>query len=392
MNDTLRSQLNRLRNVGLVVGVAGLVLCGFGAALDARQFFVSYLFACTFWLGLALGCLGVAMIHHLTGGGWGFLVRRFLEAGFMTLPLMAVLFVPVLVGLRELYPWARPEAVVASSILQHKQAYLNATGFVVRTVCFFGIWIAIAFCLRKWSLQQDANADPVPTIRMRMLSGPGIVIYAVTGTFAFVDWVMSIEPAWHSTIFLVIMLIGQILTAFAFVTVLLAWFRREPPLRDAATPFHFHDLGNLLLTFVMFWTYIAFSQWLVIYSGNLPREIQWYLHRIAGGWKWVVALLALFHFFVPFFLLLFRAVKRNVARLTMIAALIFCAHIVETFWVIAPTFHPNGISIHWLDLAALLGVGGIWMAMFATRLRRRALLPQNDPRIEYAVASLADAK
>ena len=385
-------QLNRLQRSGLVVGVVALALCGLGAAWNAHQFFISYLFGYTFWLGLTLGCLGIALIHHLTGGRWGFLVRRFLEAGFMTLPLMAILLVPVFLGLRELYPWARPELVAASEVLQRKQAYLNVPSFVFRAFFFFTVWIVIASCLRKWSLEQDATSAATPTLKLRTLSGPGIVIYPLSGTFAFVDWIMSIEPAWHSTIFLVIILIGQILTAFAFVTVLLAWFRRQLPFRDAVAITDFHDLGNLLLTFVMFWTYVAFSQWLVIYSGNLPREIDWYLHRIAGNGKWIVGLLALFHFFVPFFLLLFRAVKRNVTSLAAIAALIFCAHIVEIFWIIVPAFHRNGLSVHWLDFAAFVGVGGIWTALFARGLNAKALLPQNDPRIEYSIAALANAK
>jgi hypothetical protein len=391
MNKRVRDSLNRLQLIGLAGGGLGLAVCVVGVARDAHQFFISYLFAYTFWLGLALGCLGVTMIHHLTGGRWGFVVRRFLEAGFMTLPVMAVLFVPVMLGLRELYPWARPGAATVNKILSHKQLYLNTTGFGIRAIVYFAVWIFMAVCLRKWSLAQDSTADPAPTVRMRTLSGPGIVIYPLTATFAFVDWIMSIEPAWYSTIFPVIVLIGQVLSAFAFVTLLLAWFRRQPPFSDVVTVTHFHDLGNLLLTFVMFWTYVAFAQLLIIYSGNLPREIDWYLHRIAGNWKWVVGVLALFHFFVPFFLLLFRGMKRNVARLTRIAALVFVVHVVEIFWVIVPTFRSQGLSVHWLDGAAFLALGGVWIAVFAAVLKGKAWLPQNDPRLEYSVVSLANA-
>ncbi len=392
MNEVVRAKLSRLQRIGLFVGAIGLVACGLGLALQPRQFFSSYLIGYAFWLGLSLGCFGVTMIHHLTGGRWGFVTRRFLEAGFMTLPLMAALFIPLLFGLRELYPWTNSEIVAASEVLQRKAIYLNAPWFYARTAIFFALWLGMAFLLRKWSLQQDATPDPAPTIRLRTLSGPGIVIYALTATFAFVDWVMSIEPKWFSTIFPVIIVIGQILTAFAFVTLLLAWFRNEPPFRDVVVTKHFHDLGNLLLAFVVFWTYVSFSQFLIIYSGNLPREIDWYLHRIAGDWKWVVGLLALFHFFVPFFLLLFRLMKQSVARLATIAALIFGVHIVEVFWVIKPSFFPDGVTIHWLDFAAVLGLGGVWLALFARNLNRHALLPQNDPRTEYATTQLAHAK
>jgi hypothetical protein len=392
MSDTIRRQLSQWYRAGLAVGAVGIVASVLGLAVDSHRFFISYLFAYVFWLGLALGCFEVAMIHHLTGGKWGFVVRRFLEAGFMTLPLMAVLFVPLLFGMRTLYPWARPEAVAASTVLQHKQVYLNTPAFAGRAVFFFGCWIGAAYLLRKWSLMQDRSADPAPTIRLRTLCGPGVVLYPVTGTFAFIDWVMSIEPAWYSTIFLVILIIGQILMAFSWTTVLLARWAGEKPFVGVVTTTHFHDLGNLLLAFVVFWTYVSFSQLLIIYSGNLPREIDWYLHRIAGGWKWVVGFLALFHFFVPFFLLLFRTTKQRSQRLALIAAALLCVHIVAVYWVVVPTFQPTGPRLHWLDLAVFLGIGGWWVAGFAALLRRQTLLPQNDPRIDYALPSLAHAK
>jgi hypothetical protein len=391
MTESLRGQLNRVQRAGLVVGLAGLALCGVGAAFNARQFFISYLFGYTFWLGLSLGCLGVAMIHYLAGGRWGFVTRRFLEAGFMNLPLMALLFVPLLFGLRELYPWARPGDVAASTVLQHKQIYLNLPAFVGRAAFFFLVWIVMAFLLRKWSLQQDTSADPQATVRMRTLSGPGIVIYPVTATFAFVDWIMSIEPAWYSTMFMVIVLIGQVLTAFALVTMLLTRVQFQEPFAEVVTHRHFHDLGNLLLAFVVFWTYVSFGQLLIIYSGNLPREIDWYLHRIAGNWKWWVVILGLFHFFVPFFLLLFRDVKRNASRLAAVAALIFAVHLAAVFWLVAPTFFPQDIHLHWLDVAAPLGLGGLWVAGFAASVKKCALLPANDPRIDYAIISAAHA-
>ncbi|HEX5221526.1 MAG TPA: hypothetical protein VFZ59_18325 [Verrucomicrobiae bacterium] len=391
MNELSR-RIGRLQKTALVAGCAGGIACLVFAFGETRQFFISYLVGFTFWMGLSLGCLCVAMMHHLTGGNWGFATRRFLEAGFMTLPLMAGLFLPLLLGLPELYPWARPDAVAASEPLHHRADYLNPTAFVLRALLFLAAWLALAFFLRKWSLRQDATTDPTPTIRLRTLSGVGIVAYPITGTFAFIDWVMSIEPRWFSTMFAVIVLIGQILVAFAFVTMLLAWFRDQPPFQAIVARVHFHDLGNLLLAFVVFWTYVSFSQFLIIWSGNLPREIDWYLHRTAGGWKWIVGLLALFHFFVPFSLLLFRVMKRSVGRLVTIAALIFIVHIVEVFWIVEPSFFPAGMHIHWLDLAALVGMGGLWLALFAWNLKRNPLLPQNDPRIEYTLTAPAHAR
>lgn len=221
-----------------------------------------------------------------------------------------------------------------------------------------------------------------PTIRLRTLSGPGLVIYSVISTFAFVDWIMSIDPRWSSTVFPLIVLIGQVLTAFSFVVVLLAGFRHFFPFDRLATPKCFLDLGNLLLTFVMFWTYIAFAQFLIIYSGNLPREIRWYLPRIHDGWKWIPCLLGLFHFLIPFFLLLFRSNKTQVPRLAAIAVLILGAHALASFWLVVPPGRQSGTYLHLSDLAAFIGIGGFWVAGFARSLQQHALLPGNDPRFE----------
>jgi hypothetical protein len=360
--------------------------CFAGAILNTKQFFISYLFGYLFWLGLALGCLEIAMLHHLTGGRWGFVIRRFLESGFRTLPIMAVLFIPVFFGLRELYPWATPQNVAADPVLQHKHGYMNGPAFIGRAIIVFGIWIIMARLLRKWSFAQDRTKDPEPTRRLRTLSGPGIVIYPLTATFAYIDWVMSMEADWYSTMFPVIIVIGQILSAFAFSVLLLSCFRGVRPISEFLSITHFHHLGNLLLTFVMFWTYISFSQFLIIWSGNLPHEIAWYLHRSRGGWLWVVITLALFHFFIPFYLLLFRKIKQSVRMLATIAGLVFFMHMVSVYWFVAPSFYPKGIHISWLDFSAPLGVGGVWVAVFISRLKQGSLVPLNDPRFEYSPA------
>jgi len=392
MNETLRSHLNRFQSAGLVIGIIGLALCAVGAFVDADRFFPAYLFGYLFWLGLTLGCFGVAMIHYLTGGRWGDLTRRFLEAGFMTLPLMAVLFVPIFFGLNHLYPWARPAEVAASKILQNKAPYMNFGAFTGRMVFYFVVMSVMAWLLRKWSLEQDQTSDVEPTRRMRMLSGPGIIIYPLTASFAYIDWVMSLEPDWYSTVFGVIICAGQVLLAFTFVTLLLAWFKNYEPFSQYNTRAPFHQLGNLILSFVVFWTYVSFGQLLIIWSGNLPHEISWYLHRIGGSWKWIIGFLAAFHFFFPFFLLLFRTMKRHVRALSFLAAMVFVAHIVDAFWLVTPTFHPTGIRVNWIDFAALLGVGGAWVAMFIAMLKRAPLLARNDPRMHYpAPAQLATA-
>lgn len=384
MNSRFSSRLFLIQRLALVAGLIALAGSFLGALTNPRQFFFSYLYAFLFWLGLSLGCLVVSMIHQLTGGRWGYPTRRFLEAGYMVLPLMFVLFVPIFFGLHDLYPWARPAEVAAEKVLQGRHLYENDWAFITRQILFLAIWTWLAWCLRRWSLQQDATADAAPTRKARTLSGPGIVIYGLLGTFAAVDWIMSLERQWYSTMFAVILLIGQILTAYAFAVIMLTLFKKQPEIAKVVRPVHYHHLGNLLLAFVMFWTYVEFGQLLIIYSGDLPPELSWYLHRIAGGWKITVAVIVVFHFFLPFFLLLFRLVKKNVVSLTTLAALLFVLHLVDTYWLIMPAFHSNGIVLSWMDFATPVGVGGLWLSCFLARLKAAPLLPQNDPGLQFS--------
>lgn len=383
MNETLLARLNRFQIIGWIVGLIGLALCVVGAFVNTGAFFGAYLFGYLFWLGLALGCFVVAMIHYLTAGRWGEATRRVLEAGYMTLPLMAVLFVPIFFGVGHLYPWARPDEVASDKVLRAKAHYENFPMFTGRMIVVFAIWIVMALLLRRWSLAQDQTKDVAPLRRIRTLSGPGIVIYGLTTTVAFVDWVMSLEADWHSTMFPVIIWIGQVLTAYAFATMALAWFKEYKPISGLQLTAPFHQLGNLLLAFVIFWTYVGFGQLLIIWSGNLPHELIWYLHHIEGHWKWVVAFIVFFNFFLPFFLLLFRANKKYAGRLVYLAAMIFIAQIIDMFWMITPSLYTNGFQVNWIDFAAFFGIGGIWLAVFIAMLKRADLLPQNDPRLLY---------
>jgi hypothetical protein len=325
------------------------------------------------------------MIHHLTAGDWGYAVRRFLECAVGNLPLLALLFVPIFFGLANLYPWDNPVVVAANETLQHTQIYLNPAGFVVRTAIVFVIWILMGRQLLKWSAEQDATTSLEPTRKMRTLSGPGLVIYPVTMTFASVDWLMSMEANWYSTMFPVLICIGQILSALSLVILLLAWAARLSPLGLLATEANFHKLGNLLLAFTMMWAYLAFGQLLVIWSGNLPSEISWYLHRISDGWKWIAIFIALFHFFVPFFLLLMRAAKKRRTILARIAACVFAAHIVVVWWTIAPSVYTRHFYMGWVAPAAFLAIGGIYSFAFLRNLEKRRLIPLNDPRLTLAV-------
>jgi hypothetical protein len=379
-------EINRLQRRALTVGAAGLALCVLGALIehDSVQFFRSYLLAYMFWLSIPLGCMAIVMLHHLTGGAWGFVIRRLLESGTRTLLAMAVLFVPVLFGLSRLYLWAQPAAVAADPILQYKRPYLNPAFFTGRAIFYFAVWMGLAYLLNRWSLEQDRTGEPVLTQRLEALSGPGLVLYGLTVTFASVDWVMSLEPHWFSTIYGMLFMVVQGLAAMAFVIVVAQMLAGRPPLSEIATPADFNDLGNLLLTFVMLWAYLAFSQFLIIWSGNLKDEIAWYATRATGGWAWLAVFLIVFHFAVPFLLLLSRNVKRRLRMLSVVAGALIFLGWVDMYWLMVPAFAPDRPRIHWMDLAAAIGIGGIWIAAFLSELKGRPLVPLHDPRLQEA--------
>jgi hypothetical protein len=379
-------EMNRLQRRALTVGVAGLALCVLGAAIerDSTQLFRSYLLAYVFWLSIPLGCMAIVMLHHLTGGAWGFVIRRLLESGTRMLLVMAVLFVPVLFGLSRLYVWAQPAAVNADPILRYKRPYLNPTFFTGRAIFYFAVWMLLAFLLNRWSFEQDRTGEPGLTKRLEALSGPGLILYGLTVTFASVDWVMSLEPHWFSTIYGMLFMVVQALAAMAFVIVVAQMLSGRPPLSEVATPADFNDLGNLLLTFVMLWAYLAFSQFLIIWSGNLKDEIPWYASRATGGWARLAVVLIIFHFAVPFLLLLSRNVKRRRRVLSVVAGALIFMGWVDMYWLMVPAFAPDRPRIHWMDLAAAIGIGGIWLAAFLSELKGRPLVPLHDPRLQEA--------
>ncbi len=376
-----------VRTRALTVGVIGSVVAVAIGWSNPTQFFPSYLLAFVYWFGIGVGALALLMMQHLTGGAWGVMIRRPLEAATRTLPLMAVLFLPLAFGLPFLYPWTDTAQVVADPVLRGKMGYLNVPFFLARAAIYFAVWIAMAWLLTGWSRAQDAAGDPRLAERMRKLSGAGLVVWGVTLTFAAVDWLMSLEPHWFSTIFGILVMGGAGLGAMAFAIIVLRALSSREPLAGVVRASHFHDLGNLLLTFVILWAYFSFSQLLIIWSGNLPEEIPWYLHRVEGSWPAVAGAVAVFYFAVPFVLLLSRRMKRRGPALAIVAGGVLAARLVDLFYLIAPEFSRQGIRVHALDLAALVGVGGLWVAWFARELARRPLLPLKDPELESAIAA-----
>jgi len=370
--------LTRVRRTALVVGVAGLAVSAVGAFLSPPQFLRSYLVAYLFWLGVPLGSLAILMINHITGGAWGAIVRRILESGTRTLPLMAIAFVPIVVGLRALYPWAQP-AALDDPLLAHKHVYLNVPFFLGRAVFYFAAWMVVAHFLNRWSLEQDATDDPAPAHRLEQLSRGGLLLLGLTMTFASIDWAMSLEPRWFSTIYGVIFMGGSVVTAFAVVIPVAAVLAADPPAREVMTPSRFHDLGKLLLAFVMLWAYFSYSQFLIIWSANLPEEVPWYVARLHGGWQWPALAIVVFHFALPFLVLLSRDVKRRARTLAVVALALVVARFLDVFWLVTPAFSPEHLSVHALDAAAVLGLGGVWVALFLRQLEDRPLVPLRDP-------------
>jgi hypothetical protein len=373
--------VNRFQQRALIVGALFTVVFAVGFFVDRAQFFHSYLFAFSFWAGIPLGSLALLMLQHLTGGGWGLVIRRVLEASTRTLPLVLILFVPIVFGAPWIYSWTHAEEMAKNEALTEKAKYLNLPFFTVRAAIYFAIWLALAFFLNRWSLLQDRTADRQYTKRMGMLSGPGMVLFVFTVTFASIDWFMSLDPEWSSTIYGFIFVAAWSLSALAFTIAVMAALSKHEPMNSVVAQLHFHDLGKLLLALVMLWSYFAFSQFLIIWSGNLPEEIRWYLPRIHGAWGAIALAVIVLHFAFPFLFLLSRSFKRNAGKLVIVAVLILVMRLVDLFWMIAPTPNFAGEHFHvsWMDVVAPIGMGGLWLGFFARALTTRPLIPINDP-------------
>jgi len=384
--------LERYQTPFLAAGGAGLLIALAGALLlnDWTAFLQAYLVGYLFCLGITLGCLALGMVHQLSGGAWGVVLRRPIGAAARVIPVLTVLFLPIVFGMGRLYVWTHADVVVADEALRHKQLYLNVPFFLIRAALYFLIWNGVSFVLNRLSREQDRTGDPRIARRMQRVSAGGLVAYGLTITFASFDWLMSLAPDWYSTIYGVIVIGGQGLSAIAFLILVIAWLSRRPPLDEIIVPDHFHDAGNLTLAFVMLWAYFAFSQFLIIWSGNLPHEISWYQHRLQTGWRVLALLLLVFHFAVPFLVLLSRRVKREGRALARIAGAILIARLVDMFWLVAPEFHPGGVAISWLDILLPLSLASVWLACFIRQLRRRAIVPVYDPEFDETLGPLVD--
>jgi len=376
--------LFRLPWVAAGVGGVGLIASFALRGGDPKQFAFSWLWAFLFFLSLALGALYFVLIHYATQAGWGIVVRRLAENTMASLPLFAVLFIPVLLGMGELFPWVHPAE--HNHLLDGKAPYLNTSFFVIRAAFYFVAWSAIAWTFIRNSRRQDGSHEPGISRMLKRVSGPAIIVLALTQTFAAVDWIMSLDPFWYSTIFGVYWFAGSFVSFFALVTIMVVRLRRWGFLTDVVGLEHFHDLGKLLFAFTVFWAYIGFSQYFLIWYGNIPEETIFFRHRLEGSWSAVSLLLAAGHFVVPFFFFMPRTIKRKPALLAAGAAWMLAMHAVDVYWLVMPLMHPHGVSISGLDIAAFLAIGGLFVGLVAWMMLRAPLVPVGDPRLPESLS------
>jgi hypothetical protein len=362
----------RADQCGSIVAVAGLLALIAGFVFSPKDAYPSYLTGFLYWIGLTLGCLPLLMIHNLTGGKWGFPMRPFWNAGLGTLPLMTLLVVPLFCGLKYLYPWAGLAFSHGAEVIRQRAIYLNTPGMVVRAVVSFAVWIGLAWLLVWRSMRRTGEADKARS-RTDLISGLGLVVFAVVTSFAFVDWLMAVEPAWYSSIFPAIVLVGQILCALAF-----GFFYSLPKFYERPDSGELlNQVSNLLLAFVLMWTYLSISQIIIIYAGDLPHEIGWYLRRTRGGWLWLGLSLAVFQFGLPFVLLLFREVKKSRYMLITITLMQLVAQAIATFWYTAPAYR-HVLRLRWTDPVAFFGIGLAWLLIFRRQARREPEFQTNQ--------------
>jgi hypothetical protein len=381
-SDSVKDITRGVWTKGLVIGGVALGLTGVGGLFDPTQFFHSYLFAYIFWVNIAVGCLSVLCIQHMTGGRWGFAIRRVLEAGTRLLPFLALFFVPILLGRSRIYPWADPAVLHGSGALARavaqKAFYFGPLFFIARVVFYFSVWSLLAFFLSRWSLELDGGRNLKLERQVRSLAGGGLLLLGLTITFSSIDWAMSIEPQWSSAIYGMMFMVGQALAALSFVILVMVALRKEESIREVLSTGTSHDLGTLLFAFVMLWGYIELSQFLIIWSANLPEEIPWYIKRTGGAWQGFMLLLLVLQFAIPFAMLLQRAVKRNPVFLARVALLVLVGRAFDLYWVLMPGLGQTTPWPHFMDVTAFIGLGGLFVAGLAREIASRRLVPPQE--------------
>jgi hypothetical protein len=372
--------IDKIGRRSMVVGVGAGILALIGVITAPDQFYRAYLLAFMLCLGLSLGSLGLLIIIHLTNGRWGLVIRRILEAATKNFWLMGVLFLPLYFGVPHLYPWAREaDRAESEGLTWIHRVYLNKPQFLVRAVIYFAIWGMLTYFFTRWSAEQDEPGNRSHK-RSSTLAGPGALLFGFTLTFAAVDWVMSLSYGWTSTIYGLIFLIGQLLSAVCFATVMAVILSRYEPMKSILNIDHLHDYGKWMLTFTMVWAYFSFSQWVIMWAGNLPEEIIWYRMRLHDGWRYFALFLPILNFFVPFIILLSAQIKKDKGRIVWVACFLLFTRFYDLYWLIMPNFeNKSGFYFHWLNLVVPVAMGGFWLALFCRNLQGQPLLPLYAP-------------
>jgi hypothetical protein len=369
----------------MIVGILGLAVSFAGLLKNHEQFYHSYLVAFTFWTSIGLGGLFFTMLHHLTGSIWSVVIRRISEAAALTLPVMGILFIPILLNQHDLYHWSHHDAVAHDAILQMKAPYLNSMFFIIRSVVYFAIWTFLAIRLAQMSKKQDEESDNMIGLKMARFSAPGMIIFALTITFASFDWLMSLNPHWYSTIFGLYYYAGCVMGIFSFFTLTAIYLKRKGVLEGIVSVEHYHDFGKLMFTFMVFWTYMAFSQYLLIWYANLPEETVWYHQRGVGSWKTFSLVIVFGHFAIPFFALMTRAAKRSETWLIVMALWLLLFHWLDMYWNVMPTLHPEGVSFSWMDVTTMIGFAGVFKWAFWRRYSSQPVVPIHDPKLQSSI-------
>ena len=381
------ASVNRVQRAGLFVGGIALLLAIPGALSSPEKFYHSYLFSYMLVLGLTVGSLGLLMLQHLTGGNWGIIIRRPLEAASRNIWLVLVMFIPIVLGMKTLYrAWLDPDHLKEEPLSKFQQGYLTSGGFLGRAVLYFAIWFLLMWLFNAWSRQQDERKqDPKIQRRFKSLSGPGVILYVMATTFAAIDWVMSLSPHWASTIYGFIFVAGQAITSMCLMIIVIVLLSGSEPFSGIIQKRHLHDLGKLLFAFNMLWAYFDFSQLLIIWSGNQPEEISFYRTRLYGGWGVVAVIVLVFSFALPFLILLSRDVKRTPGLISKVAAWMLFMRLVDLYWMTRPEFTSRAFPTY-LDLIVPIALVGLWLGFFAMNLQQRPLLPLGDPHLAEAIA------
>ncbi|HSP17157.1 MAG TPA: hypothetical protein VLV78_20610 [Thermoanaerobaculia bacterium] len=375
----------RAQRPALIAGILGVIACVIGFAINRQEFFRAYLPSYMFWFEIAAGSLAVLMLQYTTGGEWGVLIRRPLGAGARTMVVMAALFIPIALGAQSIYIWADPSIVAHDAILQHQQKYLSVGPWIGRTIFYFALWILWTWRIRVLSLRFYEDRAPETELSRRKWAATGLPMIVLTLTFASIDWLMSLEPKWSSSMYGITFVVSCGLSAFAFVTFLLTRLAKTKAMADIVRPMHFRDLGNLMLAFVMFWAYTAFSQFLLIWYGNIKEEVPYYIKREHGAWGYLAVVLILFHFFLPFFMLLMRTIKDRPQTIAIVAVIILIMRYVHNDWLIGPAWTGEHFHFSWMNVASFVGIGGIWFWAFVKQLKGQTIIPIHETWVEEAI-------